>query len=106
MSRGFLKGRLLGLGAPECRLYVCNVTVPTAESLAADSLASFQGPALLSYNDGKLFSEEDYASISSLGNSVKKSEKGKTGRFGVGFNAAYHLTDLPSFISGKLTFLL
>lgn len=78
--------------------------MPTAGSLAADSLASFQGPALLSYNDGKVFSEEDYASISSLGNSVKKSEKGKTGRFGVGFNAAYHLTDLPSFISGKSNF--
>ena len=74
-----------------------------AESLAAASLASFQGPALLAYNDGKVFSEDDYASISSLGNSVKKDQKGKTGRFGVGFNAAYHLTDLPSFVSGELT---
>ena len=74
-----------------------------AESLAASSLASFQGPALLACNDGKVFSEQDYASISSLGNSVKKDQKGKTGRFGVGFNAAYHLTDLPSFVSGELT---
>lgn len=23
------------------------------------------------------------------------------GRFGVGFNAVYHLTDLPSFVSGS-----
>lgn len=76
---------------------MCN----SAGSLAAENLASFQGPALLAYNDGKAFSEEDYASISSLGNSVKKDQKGKTGRFGVGFNAAYHLTDLPSFISGR-----
>ena len=29
----------------------------------------------------------------------------KTGRFGVGFNSVYHLTDLPSFVSGdKLVF--
>ena len=49
-----------------------------------------------------MFSEEDYASISSLGNSVKKDQKGKTGRYGVGFNAAYHLTDVPSFISGEI----
>lgn len=85
----------LVLTRPECNCY--------AESLAASSLASFQGPALLAYNDGKVFSEQDYASISSLGNSVKKDQKGKTGRFGVGFNAAYHLTDLPSFVSGELT---
>ena len=83
--------------------HAVSVSIPCAESLAAASLASFQGPALLAYNDGKVFSEEDYASISSLGNSMKKDQKGKTGRFGVGFNAAYHLTDLPSFVSGKLT---
>ena len=54
---------------------MCN----SAGSLAAENLASFQGPALLAYNDGKAFSEEDYASISSLGNSVKKDEPdGKT----------------------------
>ena len=35
---------------------------------------------------------------------MKKDQKGKTGRFGVGFNAAYHLTDLPSFVSGELTY--
>lgn len=25
----------------------------------------------------------------------------KTGRFGIGFNSIYHLTDLPSFVSGR-----
>ncbi len=31
---------------------------------------------------------------------MKREQKGKTGRFGVGFNASYHLSDVVSFISG------
>lgn len=72
-----------------------------ADSLAASGLAPFQGPALLAFNDA-VFSEADFASISNIGNSVKRDQSGKTGRFGVGFNACYHLTDLPSFASGSL----
>ncbi|BDA44284.1 probable Sacsin [Coccomyxa sp. Obi] len=70
------------------------------ERLAAQSLASFQGPALLAFNDA-VFSEADFQSISSIGQSVKREQKGKTGRFGVGFNASYHLSDVVSFISGS-----
>ena len=41
-------------------------------------------------------------SIQSIGSSLKKkSEEIKTGRFGVGFNSVYHLTDLPQFISDQ-----
>ncbi len=46
-------------------------------------MAPFQGPALLAYNDG-VFSERDLQSISRIGDSKKKEEEGKTGRFGVG----------------------
>jgi len=70
-----------------------------AERLAAQSLASFQGAALLAYNDA-VFSEADFQSISSIGQSVKREQQGKTGRFGVGFNASYHISDVVSFISG------
>ena len=56
-----------------------------AERLAAKGLAPFQGPALLAYNDA-VFSEADFKSISNIGDSVKRDQKGKTGRFGVGFN--------------------
>lgn len=44
-------------------------------------LAPFQGPALYAYNDG-IFSEKDFASISKIGDSVKREQTGKTGRFG------------------------
>lgn len=43
----------------------------------------------------------DFESISKVGDSVKRSQTNKTGRFGVGFNAAYHLTDVPSFVSAR-----
>lgn len=74
------------------------------ESLLSDKLAEWQGPALLAYNDA-VFSEEDFVSISRIGGSGKHGQAWKTGRFGVGFNSVYHLTDLPSFVSGKYVVL-
>ena len=89
--------------------------------------ATFQGDALLVYNSAT-FSSADFESIQQIGNSKKKGVWGKTGRFGIGFNsgaprarlhagtgarnlgrqpepvllpAVYHLTDLPSFVSGS-----
>ncbi|XP_062184286.1 uncharacterized protein LOC133888156 isoform X2 [Phragmites australis] len=73
-------------------------------SLLAPALAQWQGPALLAYNDA-VFTDEDFASISRIGDSRKVSQTWKTGRFGVGFNSVYHLTDLPSFVSGKYVVL-
>ena len=71
-----------------------------AGSVAFEGLAEFQGPSLLVYNDA-LFSEGDFESISRVGDSVKRAQAGKTGRFGIGFNSCYHLTDLPTFASGR-----
>ncbi|KAI0491374.1 hypothetical protein KFK09_025634 [Dendrobium nobile] len=70
------------------------------DSLLSSELSQFQGPALLAYNDA-VFTEEDFVSISRIGDSKKHSQSWKTGRFGVGFNSVYHLTDLPSFVSNK-----
>ncbi|CAM9522156.1 unnamed protein product [Phaeothamnion confervicola] len=69
--------------------------------LPSTTLAQFQGPALLVYNSG-VFTDADFASIQRIGDSLKKdSSKGsKTGRFGIGFNSIYHLSELPSFVSG------
>jgi len=61
-----------------------------------DTLLS--GPSLLAYNDG-VFTATDLKSIQQIGDSLKKSTGNKTGRFGIGFNAIYHLTDLPVFVS-------
>lgn len=77
------------------------------EKLADTALQEFQGPSLLAYNDA-IFTDEDFKSIQRIGDSLKKSaeSKAKIGRFGIGFNAVYHWTDLPSFISSKYLVML
>lgn len=52
-----------------------------AGSLLSAGMAGFQGPALLAFNDG-VFSERDFESISRIGDSQKRQQSGKTGRFG------------------------
>ncbi|KAG7379423.1 hypothetical protein PHYPSEUDO_008661 [Phytophthora pseudosyringae] len=73
-----------------------------ATGLAYEKLASFQGPSLLVHNNAT-FTDADFQSIQRIGDSLKKdNSKGwKTGRFGVGFNSVYHVTDLPAFVSGS-----
>ncbi len=79
----------------------------TSTRLASPTLAQFQGPSLLIFNDA-IFTETDFQSIQRIGDSLKKSEdtKAKIGRFGIGFNAVYHWTDLPSFVSNKYLVML
>ena len=63
-----------------------------------------QTPALLVYNN-KPFSDSDIEGIQNIGESGKSDSVGKTGRFGLGFNACYNVTDVPSFFTrGKLHF--
>ncbi|XP_052204846.1 LOW QUALITY PROTEIN: uncharacterized protein LOC127809789 [Diospyros lotus] len=90
-------------GATRVRLCLDRRVHPSA-SLLSDKLAQWQGPALLAYNDAQ-FTEEDFVSISRIGGSNKHGQAWKTGRFGVGFNSVYHITDLPSFVSGKYVVL-
>lgn len=77
------------------------------DQLADKNLAQFQGAALHVYNDA-VFTEEDFKSIQRIGDSLKSSAetKSKIGRFGIGFNAVYHWTDLPSFISQNYLVML
>ena len=57
-----------------------------------------QGPALCVYNN-KPFRNEDIDGIRNLGEGSKGDDFNKTGQYGVGFNAVYHLTDVPSFMT-------
>eukprot|EP01036_Dinobryon_divergens_P039661 gene39661-52315_t len=75
--------------------------IHSSESLIFPLLAKCQGPALLIQNDGKPFSKHDFTSISNTGNSSKRQDRSKTGKFGIGFNSVYHLSDFPSFVSGN-----
>jgi hypothetical protein len=54
---------------------------PRPADLLGPGLAAFQGPALLAFNDG-VFTERDFESISKVGDSKKRGQAGKTGRFG------------------------
>lgn len=58
-----------------------------------------QGPALCVFNN-KVFSDADLKGIQQLGEGGKHSAPGKIGKYGVGFNSVYHLTDCPSILTG------
>jgi sacsin len=51
-----------------------------------DGLFEYQGPALLAYNDAP-FSEQDFLSLTSLGDSRKVQDAMATGKFGLGFSS-------------------
>ena len=66
----------------------------------SDNWKDLQGPAICVYND-KPFSKEDIEGIQKLGIGSKVDDPLKTGQYGIGFNAVYHLTDCPYFISNN-----
>jgi hypothetical protein len=53
-----------------------------------ESLGEYQGPALMVYNNST-FSETDFRSLKSLGDSQKVSNKLSTGKFGLGFSSVH-----------------
>ena len=63
-----------------------------------ESFEKFQGPALCVFNDSS-FSKADLDGIQNLGAGSKSTDPCKTGQYGVGFNAVYNLTDMPSFLT-------
>eukprot|EP00803_Ostreobium_quekettii_P010692 evm.model.scf_230.1 EVM.evm.TU.scf_230.1 scf_230:55-29919(-) len=85
-------------GASEVQFVLDKTKYPT-DSILSPRMAMWQGPALCCYNDA-VFSEADFANISSIGQHKKLQQLSTTGRFGLGFNSVYHFTDLPSFVSG------
>uniref|UniRef100_W5M0P3 Sacsin molecular chaperone n=2 Tax=Lepisosteus oculatus TaxID=7918 RepID=W5M0P3_LEPOC len=69
------------------------------ESLWSDDMAQYQGPALYAYNNA-VFTAEDWNGIQEIARSRKREDPLKVGRFGIGFNSVYHITDVPSIFSG------
>ena len=55
-------------------------------------------PSLLIYSN-KTMTEDDLIGITKLGRGNKRDSLESIGRFGVGFNVAYHITDCPMFVS-------
>ncbi|CAG2197041.1 SACS [Mytilus edulis] len=63
-----------------------------------DNWKPLQGPSLIVFNDA-YFTANDLDGIKNLGIGSKTEEATKTGQFGIGFNAVYHITDVPTFMS-------
>ncbi|KAF9122504.1 hypothetical protein BGW39_009706 [Mortierella sp. 14UC] len=63
-------------------------------------MEKWQGPALVFYNNAK-FTEEGFSALCKLGVGNKRDDTSKIGRHGLGFNSAYHFTDVPSVVSGN-----
>jgi len=72
-------------GATEIE-YVLDAKTYADEPLLNEGLRDYQGPALLARNNS-VFRDEDFRSLSSIGDSVKKQDPASTGKFGQGFNA-------------------
>lgn len=75
--------------------YVLDTNTYKEGPLLYDGLQQFQGPALLARNN-KTFSDKDFASLSSIGDSRKRHDAAATGKFGQGFNSV----SPPVFLTG------
>ncbi|XP_066462105.1 sacsin-like [Eleutherodactylus coqui] len=72
----------------------------TQKRLIDTGMESCHGPALWSYNNSK-FTDADFANIIRIGAATKETQMQKIGKFGLGFNTVYHITDVPSVMSGS-----
>lgn len=68
------------------------------ENLLDPGMIVCHGPSLWSFNNA-VFSDADFLNITRLGGSIKRSEADKVGKFGLGFNSVYHITDIPIIMS-------
>ena len=66
--------------------------------LLDDGMKECQGPALWVYNNA-VFTDADFENITKLGGATKQSRTDQIGRFGLGFNAVYNVTEVPCFLS-------
>ncbi|KAG8963295.1 hypothetical protein FRC03_003175 [Tulasnella sp. 419] len=78
---------------------------PPSTQYDPPELASCQGPALLAIND-TIFEQKDWDAISSIHQSSKKADELTTGKFGLGFQACYHVTDNPQIYSDGMLVIL
>ena len=89
-------------GATEVRfMYDERTNGNTREYLFDKAMQECQGPALWCYSNS-LFTDEDLANIIRLGGASKQLDPTKIGRYGLGFNVVYNLTDVPSFVTGNV----
>ena len=86
-------------GATEVALYY-DTRQHDSGNLLFPGIANSYGPALLFYNNAE-FNEEDFENITKIAGETKMNKPLKIGKFGIGFCSVYHITDVPSFVSGE-----
>lgn len=59
---------------------------------------------IVEHNATRPFTEQDIQSITSIGDSTKRDDINKIGKFGVGFKAVFSYTDTPTIYSGDYAF--
>lgn len=73
-------------------VFVLDENTYAEEPLLHGGLQEYQGPALLAYNN-RQFSDEDFESLSNIGDSRKIKDPASTGKFGRGFNSVCDFLD-------------
>ena len=86
-------------GATEVAIYY-DTREHDSRNLFFPGMANSYGSALLFYNNAE-FTEEDFESIRKIAGETKLSKPLKIGKFGIGFCSIYHITNVPSFVSGE-----
>uniref|UniRef100_A0A671MM49 Sacsin/Nov domain-containing protein n=1 Tax=Sinocyclocheilus anshuiensis TaxID=1608454 RepID=A0A671MM49_9TELE len=85
--------------ATECSFLIdMRKNLEIRENLLDPGMIVCHGPALWSFNSS-VFSDTDFLNITRLGGSMKRCEADKVGKFGLGFNSVYHVTDIPIIMS-------
>ena len=82
-----------------CAKIILDLHTYPSEHLPSPAMAALSGPSLIVFND-QLFSEQDIESIQEIGLGGKAQDVSKTGRFGLGFNTCYNVTDFPTLLTG------
>lgn len=82
-------------GASEIE-YVLDTKTYNNTPLLYEGLKEFHGPALLARNNS-VFTDEDFSSLSSVGDSRKRNDATTTGKFGLGFNSVSHESQFGPF---------
>ena len=90
-------------GATEVNILYDNRTHST-QKLLFKGMAESHGPALIVHNNST-FTKEDFENITKLAGATKANQPLKIGKFGVGFCSVYHITDVPSFVSGEWLYI-
>ncbi|XP_070180537.1 sacsin-like [Littorina saxatilis] len=86
-------------GATEVRFLLDErQNIGSRKNLFSETMASLQGPAVWAYNNA-MFSDQDFENIVKLAGETKIEDVSKVGKFGLGFNSVYNLTDVPWFLS-------